>query len=275
MNNDKAKTILDSILESFKNGNIVNTVKKTVIRKKLNIPSAKWSFLNCLIVEHNCTVDPRGYRQWEEVNRHPMKGSRAFFIFAPVFRKVKPKTTENNIIEENENKEFVLKGFGFIPVFRYEDTEGEPLPPDQHAEPENFPPLFNIAEKIGLSVSYGRFFGECRGYYVDSLKSIVLATYDQDTFFHELAHAAHYKVMGKDIENRNKNQKEIVAELCSAVISEMYGFKKEKTSFDYITNYVKENGSKKDVYDACMSVIAEVGKVLDFIFDTQKQLQSI
>ena len=45
------------------------------------------------------------------------KGSKAFYIIGPVIKKIK---------EENEEKQ-ILAGFKAIPVFRIENTEGEPI----------------------------------------------------------------------------------------------------------------------------------------------------
>ena len=53
------------------------------------------------------------------MNRYVKKGAKAFHIFVPYIKAVEDEETG----EETQ----VLKGFLSKPVFRYEDTEGEPL----------------------------------------------------------------------------------------------------------------------------------------------------
>ena len=65
------------------------------------------------------TNDARGFRQWQEVGRHVKEGAKAITILAPRFIK---KHQENG-----EDGKVILVGFLSVPVFRVEDTEGDPL----------------------------------------------------------------------------------------------------------------------------------------------------
>ena len=53
----------------------------------------KWSFLNRLLMYCNNTEDARGFNQWKQAGRYIIKGSHAFYILAPMFKKVIDKKT--------------------------------------------------------------------------------------------------------------------------------------------------------------------------------------
>jgi hypothetical protein len=88
-------------------------------------PCASYSLKNKAIVIANDTRDARTFLQWKEAERMVKKGAKAFYIYKPRVFKDRGQTDENG----NPVKEAVL--FGFIPVFRYEDTE----PADSAAQP--------------------------------------------------------------------------------------------------------------------------------------------
>ena len=124
--NPKVKEVLTSILNRFKAGDIPKAIAYSMF-PIADIPAAKWSLCNRTLMFFAGTQDARGWSQWKEVNRHIKKGAKAFHILAPRFGK-----KENDEGEE----EVFLKGFLTVPVFRYEDTEGEPLEYEQIELPE-------------------------------------------------------------------------------------------------------------------------------------------
>ena len=164
----------------------------------------------------------------------------------------------------------VVVGFHAIPVFRAEDTDGEPLP----YEPTTAPPLADVAERFGLSVSYQTFSGRYYGYYRsgDDTKKIVLATHEAQVFFHELAHAAHDRIAGNLKGGQHPGQ-EIIAELTAATLASLYcpeanlGF-----SYEYIKSYAAK--SKKTLERACLAVVKTVGQVLDEILDYRREAKT-
>ena len=77
------------------------------------------------------TFDARGYRQWQEAGRQVKKGAKAQHILGTKVKKI----TDTDDDGQNIDK-VVVTGFYTIPVFRVEDTDGEPLP----YEPPSPPP---------------------------------------------------------------------------------------------------------------------------------------
>ena len=251
---ERAEQEIDRLLALFESGDIPEAVARVVI-PPLDVPAARWSLSNRLLTMLAGTADARGYRQWEEAGRHVEKGSRAFYILAPRFKKMKDERTD-----EEENR---LIGFLAVPVFRCEDTDGEPLnhPPLEPPEP---PPLAEIAEAWGISVAYVPCYGGYCGRYSPGSNEIILATHQEATFFHELAHAAHGRF--KRLKSGQDWRQEVVAELTAAVLMRLFGKKNmDGTHYRYIRDYAE--GAGKDVRKACLSVLSDVGKCLDLILD--------
>jgi antirestriction protein ArdC len=88
----------------------------------------------------NETDDARGFRQWLQVGRHVKKGSKAFYIIGPVTKKITEKKSLDSGEKVREEKQ-IIAGFKAIPVFRIEDTEGEPI--IREAFKVNIPHEFN------------------------------------------------------------------------------------------------------------------------------------
>lgn len=184
-------------------------------------PSDRWSALNRLTMFLGGTSDARGFRQWQEAGRHVKKGARAIYILGPVLKRM--KVIE---VDEDGNEQIVeihkLLGFKAIPVFRVEDTEGDPLPEDD-LKPEIPAEFEGIIKELGLTVSAAPFEGEYYGIYerLGNMKRIELMTPDVLTFLHELCHAVDDKLNQL---KGNKEEKEFVAELGSALVGSLLGY---------------------------------------------------
>jgi len=254
---EKAKVCLQRIVDLFREGNIPKALAVATIPPQKDIPSAKWSLSNRLLQFLADTSDARGFRQWQKAARKVKKGAKAFCILGPKARTVK-ETDDAGM----ETEKVIVAGFFAIPVFRAEDTDGEPL----SYEPATPPPLVDVAEQFGLSVSYQTFASKYYGYYHGGAKRIVLASHESRVFFHELAHAAHERVEGKLVGGQAPGQ-EIVAELTAATLAQMYcpeanlGF-----SYEYVKSYAEK--SQKTIERACLAVINTAGFVLDEILKT-------
>ena len=251
--NDKVKAVLDGIIDKFKTGEIPEAVA-IAMYPKAEIPCSKWSLLNRLLVLFAGTSDARGFRQWQGVNRYVVKGAKAFYIMVPFIKK---KTADNG------DEKTVLRGFGLRPVFRLEDTDGEPLD-YQNLEVPNLP-LMERAQEWGLSVKAVPGNSAYLGYYASKAGEIGLATSEEKTFFHELSHSAHEKVKGQLLPGQDPIQ-EIVAELSASVLCRMVGKRQSDTlgnSYRYIDRFAKE--MKTTPYLACLKVLSETEKVLNLI----------
>jgi len=252
--NYKVKEVLNTIMDRFKSGDIPQAVAYSMFPIP-DIPSARWSILNRTVMFLSGTQDARGFRQWHEVNRYVKKGSKAFYILVPHIKKVKDN--------ENDEGKDTLVGFLGRAVFRYQDTDGEPLDYEQ-IELSGLP-LIDRAEEWGLSVNAIPGNYTFKGYYSPSRKEIALATKEECVFFHELAHCAHEKVKGNFKRGQDPIQ-EIVAELSAQALCRIVGKSGDRflgNSHRYIEGYAEK--LKITPYSACLKVMSETEKVLTLI----------
>ena len=251
--NDRVKSVLNTIVERFQSGDIPESIAYAMFPFP-DVPSAKWSLLNRTLMFISGTMDARGIRQWNSVNRFVKRKTKAIYILVPYLKQV-----EDDLGEQRHN----LLGFGVAPVFRVEDTEGEPLDYENIQLPEV--PLLQRAEDFGISVkampgNY-RYFG----YFSIDRKEIAIATSQEVVFFHELCHFSHSIIKG-GLKRGQDPLQEIVAELSAQALAIMVGRSAEDTtgnSFRYIQKYAEQLGIS--VQAACLKVMSETEKVLDLI----------
>lgn len=251
---ERVTELLGKTEEIFKSGEICRHAAKVLIRRiggDTGRPFDRWSFHNQILCILQGSEDARGYRQWEQVNRHVKKGAKAIGILAP-----RLKTAED---EQTKEKKSVLVGFLSIPVFRIEDTEGEPLPDYSPAE---LPPLADVAAKCGITVYYEaeRKHQDAAGWYHPLTNEVRLFTHDHCTFWHELSHAIHYRLkLGQD---RTPEERECVAEVSARIIAEAYGMTEQ---IEQAKSYVFSH-SGSDTYRTFVRMTGDIQKVLDEIF---------
>ena len=252
--NDKVKATLNSVLERFKTGNIPEAIAYSLFPIP-NIPSAKWSLINRTLMFLAGTQDARGFKQWLDANRYVRRGAKSFSILVPYLKKVED--------EESGEEKQVLKGFLTKPVFRVEDTGGEALD-YQKIELPRFT-LIEKAEEWGISVKAAPGNSRYYGYFSLKRREIALATPEETTFFHELAHAGHERIRN-GLEPGQDPLQEIVAELSALALCRLVGKTGDKhlgNSFRYIENYAQSLSISP--YSACMRVLSETEQVLNLI----------
>jgi hypothetical protein len=260
--NDKVKQTLQAVLYQFKTGDIPQAVAVSMFPIP-DIPCSKWSLLNRTLVFLSGTMDARGYRQWQQADRFVKKSSKAIYILVPFIKKT----------DDDGQEKSALYGFGCKPVFRAEDTDGEPLDYEQIELPNL--PLIERAQEWEISVKAIPGNYRYQGYYSSGVKEIALATPEEKTFFHELSHAAHDKINGT-IKGSQDSIQEIIAELSAQALCRIVGRKLSDTtgnSYRYIERYAEK--LKMNPYTACLKVMSETEKVLNLILKGDENLKQI
>lgn len=250
---EKAKASLDKVVEAFKGGTISDVIQNA-LNPAADAPCSKWSLRNRILVALSGSDDCRGFDQWKQVGRFVKKGSRATWILVPMTRKF----TEKDEATGAEEEQRILSGFKACTVYRYEDTEGDEIDRPDY-EPTEPPSLFGVAEKFGVSVARVGFLGNTLGTFSENVNEIHLMSPDEEVFWHELAHAAHSRVV-KGLKGGQDPKQEAVAELTATVIARVYGRDITGNCWKYLSVY------SKDPLDLCLSVLSDVSKVLDEIF---------
>ncbi len=76
-----------------------------------------------------------GYRAWQSLGRQVEKGARSFAVMAPVRRRLTPaeaaeraQAGQHPPYDPDGRPAMVVRGFRLERVFRYEDTDGDPVP---------------------------------------------------------------------------------------------------------------------------------------------------
>lgn len=263
--NDRVKTATESLMEMFRTQSFPETVAFTIIHGGLSTkPSSRWSLGNRILMLMAGTSDARGYRQWEVVGRSVKRGAKSIAIFAPL-----TKTVED---ASSGKTKTIIFGFRPIPVFRIEDTEGEPLPDEIASTPATYPPFYEVAERMGIEVKWSPIDENAYGYFSVLNNKITLHSQDAFIYFHELAHAVHntfVSLMTIDI-----NHAEIVADVTAAVLCQMQGISGyQAQTYEYVSRYCKDKAPQA-VLRAVMGALAEVEEVVDKIIDVAQQCQS-
>ena len=261
---DLANETLSRVVASFSENTFAETLAKQLIIAP-ELPCANWSLCNRFIMALHGTGDARGFNQWREVYRYPRKGSKAFYILAPVLR---PAFAPVKVMVDGQEKTEIrrvqgLVGFRCVPVFRVEDTDGKAL---EQYKPREYPPLVEVAKAWGLEVRYARISNAYGAY---DRTAITLSTEDQEDFFHELAHAAHDRI--EKLKGGQHREQEAIAELSAAVLSRLYGHNYDSGAWQYLAYYAGEK-TPEAVGRLCLSVLSKVEKVLKLILETKPAL---
>ncbi len=229
----QARDSLDTVIDRFRKGDLAPITQMTRIRLAADAPASRWSFSNRVIAfVQTGELDCRGFRQWQHLDRHIKKGSKAAYILRPNTIK---KTRE---VEGKTKEDYHCIGFSTIPVFPASMTEGDTPLPDY--TPVDLPPLSEVAKRLGITVNYLPVapdrFGSCDV----TGRNIRLGTKDTAVFFHELAHAVHARLEGK-LQRGQQAQQEVVAEFTSTVLMELYGVRDHTgNAWQYIGKYAKD-----------------------------------
>lgn len=263
---------INKIIEIFESGQIPDAIAHSTIPMP-DIPSAKWKGMRNRVLLYIETVlqgksmDARTWKQWKEVGRYPT-GKTGFYLWRPNF-----------IVREDEKtkeKESYITGFRPFVAFSYSDTKGKDLPESPPTDPAEVPPLMDVAKKWGIDVSYLPSVVGFWGAYTPSSDEIQLATHDESTFFHELSHAAHKRVIegrGDNIKLEQDPIQEITAELAATVLCTLVGRQpaNDGMRYKYISKYAEDAGISP--VDACKKVLDDVDKCLQLILNSHEAKQ--
>jgi hypothetical protein len=218
-----------------------------------SLPCRKWSQGNQFLLHIAGTSDARGYKQWKEVGRQVKKGAKSIKILAP--GKLIKVGEEYNGAGELVPIMAPLY-FRTVPVFAYEDTEGEELGYIAEMEelrnrsPEELP-LYGVAKKLGIPVTYDFSSHGEYGYYLFAGR-ITLCTDEEQTWYHELSHAIDHKIGGLS-ETGDRKIDEIVAEFTACFLASQYG---KRANLRYTKEYIK-------AYSGATPVSASLGKAME------------
>ena len=267
----KAECAAKQILAAFQAGNLPQALAPIFVHRHDNLPMRSWSWHNQLLCVLGCCSDARGFRQWEQVGRHVIKGEHArTFILVPCTR-----TQTGTDDSGQETKRTRLYGFKAQAVFDLAQTEGADLPavfdPDTAQWLAKLP-LRDVAESWGLSVdAYNGQSAKAIGWYRPG-QAIALGVQNLATWAHELVHAADDR-LGQLSERGQHWRSEIVAELGSATLLVAMGYALEADTggaWQYISAYAGD--AQIEPITACTRVLKRTCDAVALILDTAQKL---
>lgn len=258
---ERATSAANAVLLVWRNGQLPDLLAQSVLQASTGRPCATWSLGNRVLMLAQGTTDARGYKQWQAVGRHVSKGARSICILGPVLRKREGVNAQGEPTESA-----YCAGFRGIPVFRIEDTEGEPVETSDYA-PDALPPLQEVAARIGARVSYSPALIASLGQFRPESNRIELFSHDTATWFHELAHAVDsYNgtlTRGKRKDDSGYRDSEVVAEFTAATLCKLYGIEYDHNALKYIQHF------RADAPKAVYRLFARIEAVLTFILETE------
>jgi len=267
--------VAERILDAFRNPEqLPKALAPVFIHRNNDVPCRNWSWHNQLIAALGGTTDARGLKQWNAVGRRVIKGRRAIWILAPCTKRL-PEKKENG----EEAMRTVIYGFKSIPVFAFEDTDGNPLPDtnDGYADWIRQLPLIEVAEAWNIRVdAYSHAGNAPLGYYQYSQtgnQAIMLGVENVSTFCHELCHAADHRLTKL---SGGKLQREVVAELGGAILLECLGKSHDADlggAFSYIESYSRSENIP--TVKACISVLDRTCNAVQLILDEAQRLNPV
>ncbi|MEI2358395.1 ArdC-like ssDNA-binding domain-containing protein [Mesobacillus zeae] len=216
---------------------------KALLEMKALMPD--YSFRNIMVAKAQY---PNGtffapLKRWNELGRMVIKHQKSIRIFKPKFKKVNKEDKENSTTEEKQ-----LVGYISVPVFAYQQTEGDPLPIDKvdiklDGDCPEAREIIHFAEKIAETdncpVTYGDADG-ANGFYRPATHEIVVSeslstNHRCKTLVHELVHS---KVHRYDTSS-STSEKEVVAEGTAFVVCSFFGLDTSDYSFRYVKSWSK------------------------------------
>ncbi|HEV8068649.1 MAG TPA: hypothetical protein VGP76_13005 [Planctomycetaceae bacterium] len=268
----RAVDVGGQIVERFKDPtSLPAPLAQVFIHRKDASPCRAWSWGNQLIVAINGYTEARGYRQWEEVGRHVIKGQKAVYILAPCVKKFEAEGDDGTTEEHS-----AVFGFRSIPVFGLEQTDGAPLPVDEEAIAWlQGLPLREVAESWRLEIqSFNGGAGGTLGYISPSTGTIALGVENLSTWCHELCHAADARNIG-GLKPGQRVDQEVVAELGSAILLTVLGKPVDADlggCWRYVESYASKTG--KATVDVCLELLNRTCRAVDLILSTAESLAS-
>ena len=268
---ERAQQIADEILEAFENGSVPKALARIFICRGTDGPSEAWSWRNRLLVALRGHYDARGFRQWKQVGRSVKKGSKAIYILGPCKAKV---TVEEEAEDGEEKLEERVVGFTPIPVFGYQQTEGEPLAGEEEAaEFIDALPLVEVARAWELDViTYAAPGSPKLGFYRGG-QLIALGVENISVWAHELIHAADHRLGTLTHGPGQRLDNEVVAELGGTVLLECLGCETESDrggAFEYLKTYAEQHG--RELLSVCTEFLERTCKCVAFLLDTAEEL---
>jgi hypothetical protein len=217
----------------------------------------QYSFGNQLMIAFQRPEATRvaGFRAWQELGRHVVKGAKGIQILVPHVRKVKDDDVD---VVGTEPRAAVSFGVGY--VFDVSDTDGEPLPAldYRHTEGDTAGELWErveaVAQAHGWRITSDERTIAATGYYDPRTGEIwhqpsLSLDGRASTVLHEMAHALDYAAHRDRAESfdyrAHRGERETVAEAVAYVAADHFGLDTGTETFAYVAAWAQDKTALK------------------------------
>lgn len=217
------------------------------------------------------------YKTWEGLGRQVKKGSRAMMILRPqIAKKVKEEAEPTGDNGEDENGKAMY--FRAMSVFSIDQTEGEPLPelqsPEIQEDGKDYSLLFDRLTQWAISagivaaveVEEARTDGT-HGLYIPKQNMIkVYGDKAQPNQLATLAHELGHAVAGHgspEAEEKNRGDREIVAESVAYCVCKALGLSTEAFSFDYVASWATDKKTAQELASGSAEAVKTLRKRIE------------
>lgn len=227
----------------------------------------------------------RGFKQWQTLGRHVLKGEKSIDILVPSFKKVEVQKIDEKtgevLRDQNGDPESEVKqsitGFMVGKVFDVSQTDGKDIPNVrdfiqrdlQSTESltelyDRFIDRINQNDQISLTIQEEAHPMETYGgYYNRQTDDIVINTAVSTTaeqkfrvLIHEYAHSQLHN-QENDLKDLPRGHREAQAECTAYIVSQYYGFDTDLSSTGYIATWAQDLGLAKQAIQEVQNVSRE------------------
>ena len=235
----------------------------------------RYSLNNVLMIlsQYPDATDVRPMSQWNQAGRRVRKGQKAIRIFAPCRYKARDDDGREET-DDNGNPVFQVRGFTLVSVFDIAQTEGDSLPAESAAAPQELEGVAparlwdSIAAQItarGFTVERGDC-GDAYGWTRWATRTVrVRAAVDDaqavKTLVHELAHIA------CDHEQRRTTTSrallEVEAESVACVVAGFAGLDSLAYSVPYVAGWAGDTATAHASAERVLSIAEQIVSALE------------
>ena len=271
-NADKIKTALEEIDTGLAT---INTNEDWIHFLSFQAQFYNYSFGNAMLIyiQRPDATYVKGYKAWNQIGRHVVKGAKGIGILCPCIRKIEviKEPLDTNVYNDKEaEKEIkkVISGFRMGYVYDLSDTAG-----DDSQLPVLVTGLLSstdeekaLYESLISYVSKEYCVQECdcgssKGSYnlethVISINNKIEYRQKIKTLLHEYSHALDFKMHPDDDIPRNK--RELIADSTAFVVCLRLGVDTSSYSFSYLKSWLKEPNELKEIADSVQKISYEI-----------------
>ena len=253
----------------------------------------QYSYRNIMLIKKQMPGATRvaSKRLWEkEFKRHPRKGSKALYIYAPTGGK-KPETKEFEVIDPetnapklDENGNVITEelttlgsgpGFRLVPVFDVSQTRGEPLPEliqDFAGRVENYYLLVEALENVSpLPIAYKPLPSNVDGICIFNERIEIREGMSEAqtiaAMVHEITHAKLHDIpiIDDTAEKKPLSVMEIEAESIAYVVCQRFGIETGANSFGHLAQWSNHDKDIKQLNASLDIIRKEAGALMNDI----------